>query len=49
MNNQIDDEYLYDLDSKFHNILCSASENSCVKEILKTLEIKIHRYQYKSL
>ena len=48
LNNQIDDEYLYELDSKFHNTLYLASENTCVKEILKTLEIKIHRYQYKA-
>ena len=48
LDNQIDDEYLYNLDSKFHNVLYLASENSCVKEILKTLEIKIHRYQYKA-
>ena len=48
LNNRVDDEYLYELDSKFHNTLYLASENTCVKEILKTLEIKIHRYQYKA-
>ncbi len=48
INQRVDKEELYQLDLKFHSLLYSLSKNNCLKEILSSLEKKIHRYQYKA-